>query len=191
MKSHSENFKKIFILLTLISVALVERLWFDLGDNVELVTLAALVASFYLGKKQSFIVTLTILAISDIFLGNTSIALFTWTGYAAIVFGASFIKSFAQTPFKKIIAATGAGIIASVWFYLWTNFGVWFLDSWGMYANDITGLTASYINGLPFLRNQLVGNFIIIPLVFLVIEGIKLLVTEIRKSFLIKTNITL
>jgi hypothetical protein len=78
-------------------------------------------------------------------------------------------KAFRMT-FKKIFFATGGGVVASIWFYLWTNFGVWFLDSFGMYPKTFNGLVTCYINGIPFFKNQLFSNLIIIPLVFGMIE---------------------
>lgn len=166
--------KTIFVsvAICLIAIALVERLWWDLGPNVELVTLMTFLAAFYLGRRAAVIVPLVTLAISDIVLGNTSISIFTWSAYLMIGLGAYVIKKFNTTFSVKIVSATVGGILAGFWFYLWTNFGVWLLDSWGMYNNDIGGLSASYISGLPFLKNQLIGNLIIIPLGFMLTESL-------------------
>ncbi|KKQ36309.1 MAG: hypothetical protein US52_C0002G0002 [candidate division WS6 bacterium GW2011_GWA2_37_6] len=56
------------------------------------------------------------------------------------------------------------GIISTVIFFLWTNFGVVLTTS--MYPKTIEGLGQSYINGLPFITNQLAGNLIIVPALF-------------------------
>lgn len=153
-------------------MALIERLWFDLGPNVELITLVTFIAGFYLGKKFSLMIPLLVLAISDIFLGNTNIMLFTWSAYLliGIISQIGQIRVIRQSSIRRIFMATGGGVVASLWFYLWTNFGVWFLDSWGMYPGTFTGLINCYLNGLPFLKNQLLGNLIFIPAGFLAIE---------------------
>lgn len=71
----------------------------------------------------------------------------------------------------KVIAASSFGVLASVWFYLWTNFGVWLLDSWGMYERTFAGLFNAYIMGLPFLKYNLIGNIVLVPVSFLVVEA--------------------
>jgi hypothetical protein len=60
-----------------------------------------------------------------------------------------------------------AGILSTMVFFFWTNFGVVVTTS--MYERSFSGLIQSYINALPFLRNQLIGNIIIVPLVCLAI----------------------
>ncbi len=174
MLNHFKIFIPKFLLIGgLIGIALIERLWFDLGPNVELITVVTFIAAFYLGKKAAIIIPLVTLAISDAFIGNTSIALFTWSAYIVIGLISYFISKSSKSTFTRILIATGGGAGACVWFYLWTNFGVWLLDSLGMYSKDLSGLIASYIAGIPFLRNQLVSNLIIVPTVFSVIELIR------------------
>ena len=156
--------------MILIGLATAERLWWDLGPNIELITLTTVLAGFYLDKKAAIIVALLTLAISDIFLGNTAIMLFTWSAYLVIAFVSIYLKSKTNTSSKRIILATFGGGLGSFWFYLWTNFGVWLLDSWGMYSKDISGLIICYVNGLPFLKNQLLCNLMIIPVGFILTE---------------------
>ena len=55
------------------------------------------------------------------------------------------------------------GLISSVIFFLWTNFGVVLTTT--MYTKDLSGLLASYINAIPFFRPQLVGNLLLVPLI--------------------------
>ena len=185
---------RLLVALCLILLALVERLWLDLGPNIELITLITFIAGFYLGKKWAIIVPLITLAASDIFLGNTNIMLFTWSAYFVIGMGAWKLKSMinklsfprlpAQSgkweslkvrfPIKSgmtVVGSVGGGAVAGLWFYLWTNFGVWVLDSWSMYERTLNGLITCYINGLPFLKNQLFGNLLIIPIGFAIIEA--------------------
>jgi len=165
--------KQLLPIVLLISMAIVERLWWDLGPNIELVTLATFIAAFYLSRKAAVFIGISALVLSDIFIGNTNIALFTWSAYAVIALGAGFLRQFGKTANKKIFWATGGGILASLWFYVWTNFGVWLLDGYGMYPDTLNGLAQSYINGLPFLKLQLTGNLLIIPTGFGLIEIIK------------------
>ena len=71
-------FFKILVGLLLVAAALFERIFFDLGPNVELVTLTTFLAGAYLGFPYSFFVPLATLFISDLVLGNSLIFLFTF-----------------------------------------------------------------------------------------------------------------
>ena len=136
------NMKKIFF-ASLFLVAFLERVVFDLGPNIELVTMAMLLAAAYLGRKQSLVLVLLVMAVSDIILGNAKIFLFTWTGFAlpALLAGVGFERSKISRPFL----ATGMGLGANLFFFLWTNFGVWALDAWGMYSNGLSGLERIWV----------------------------------------------
>jgi hypothetical protein len=81
---------------------------------------------------------------------------------------------------KKYFLGTTAGLSANLFFYLWTNFGVWLLS--GMYPKTTTGLLMSYVNALPFLRYQLISTLIFIPLGFFATEITILLINKYRCS---------
>jgi len=163
------NHKQIVMITFFIFIALAERLWFDLGSNIELITLATFLTALYFNKKAALFVGVFILAFSDIFKGNTSIAVFTWSAYALIGIGFGILTRY-KKPGMRIIASFGGAFGAAVFFYLWTNFGVWLLDSFGMYSNEFSGLVASYIVGIPFFKAQLFSNLIILPVAVGVIE---------------------
>lgn len=171
---------KVLIASALVFLALLERVFFDLGPNVELVTLVMLLAAMYLGKKYSSFVVLATLIISDLIIGNSNIAIFTWTGFLipglAIPF---FFKK--GTGAYNILFGTGAGIGANLFFFLWTNFGVWLLSS--MYPNTSLGLVAAYVNGLPFLKMQLLSTLLFVPAGIVITE----LIHNLHRSY--KTSI--
>jgi hypothetical protein len=176
---------KKLILPILLILAVLERTVFDLGPNFEFVTTALILSAFYLGKKQSLLLIFLILLISDSIIGNTNIFIFTWTGFLIPAFFASNI--FKKLKLNKILLGTGLGISSNIFFYLWTNFGVWLLDSWGMYPKTIQGLLLSYFNGLPFLKYQLASTLLLLPLTLIVVEVAKKIVAlpRFKKSFLI------
>ncbi|MBU0570109.1 hypothetical protein KKB40_05040 [Patescibacteria group bacterium] len=68
--------KKAFLII-LFGIAFAERIFFDLGSNFELVTLAMLLSVAYLGRRQSFWLVFSIMFFTDLILGNTSIFIFT------------------------------------------------------------------------------------------------------------------
>lgn len=156
--------KKYFIYL-LFLLAFIERVFYDLGPNFELITAASVLGAYYLNRKTLVLILLTTIATTDLIMGNTNIALFTWSGFLIPAIASSH---FLKGKFKnQLFTGTGAGIVFNLFFYLWTNFGVWLLDSWGMYSNDFSGLLSSYVNALPFLRFSITSTAIFIP--FLVI----------------------
>lgn len=163
---------KFFFALTLVLLGVLSRTAWHLGDNIELVTASTLLSSGYLGLGWATVVPFIIMFITDLIIGNTNIFLFTWSGYIAIGFLGYLSHLGNIKGYKKVFLASGLGIASSLWFFLWTNFGVWMLDSWGMYPKTINGLIESYIMGLPFFKANLLGNLVFVPAAFILREKI-------------------
>lgn len=136
----------------------------DLGapPNLELITAATFFVAVILRHRAAVLVPFAAAAVSDALLGNTSILVFTWTAWAVIGVGALLVRR--TTGWRRIGAAFGLGIGGSVWFFLWTNFGVWLQSRGTFYAPGLDGLLASYVAGLPFFRTMLLGNLVLVPL---------------------------
>ena len=63
------------------------------------------------------------------------------------------------------VARVGAvALSASVLFFVVTNFGEWAFQPW--YPKTAGGLVASYVAGIPFFRNMLVGDLAYTALMF-------------------------
>jgi len=136
--------------------------------NFEFVTTAMVISAAFLTRKHSFLLTLAILAATDAILGNTNILIFTWSGFLlpSLILPKLSTINHQLLTFKSL----GFGLASNLFFFLWTNFGVWALDSWGMYPHSLPGLISCYINGLPFLKTQLESSLVFIPLTLLVIN---------------------
>ncbi len=161
--------KNILFILGLITLGVLTRTVAHLGENIEFVTALGLSATLIIkDKKLAFLVPLFIMFFSDLIIGSTLIFLFTWTGFLFVpVFGNIIqnLKLSKNTFINLIFNSEIGGIFSTVTFFLWTNFGVVLTTT--MYTKNFAGLLDSYINGLPFLYNQLVGNLIIVPIVVL------------------------
>lgn len=173
MTNESKMKKKISSLLLaslFICLAVLFRTAWHLGPNIEFITTASFLAATYLGGAWSAIIPFLSMVISDKIIGNTNIYLFTWSAF--ILIGLAdfwFLKKFGR---KKLIAKQmGMGISASLFFYLYTNFGVWFLDSFGMYPKTLKGLLECYLAGLSFLKFNLLGNLAFLLPTFLISES--------------------
>jgi len=131
--------------------------------NVETLTISALLAGSMLGGMYSVLVPLGIVVLTDVLIGNNSILFFTWSAWIVIgTFGLAARKN-KKTKINFVIKMTGLGLASSLFFYIYTNFGVWLL--WPLYTHDISGLIQCYLMGLPFLRMSIIGNLIIVPAV--------------------------
>ncbi len=137
----------------------------DLGapPNLELSTAAAFAAAGLLRHRVAMLAPLVVVALSDVLLGNSSVLVFTWTGWAAIGVGAWWAGRTRGTA-GRLVAALGFGVASSLFFYLWTNAGVWWVGRGTFYPEGLDGLLASYVAGLPFLRPMLLGNLVLVPL---------------------------
>lgn len=177
------NFRVLIAFILIVLGILFRTVW-KVGDNFEFVTSAALLSGSYLGIGWAIAVPITIMMITDLMFGNTNIFIFTWSAYALIGVLGWFVLRMQKSKIKNqnenvkikinyLLKATGLGVISSIVFFIWTNFGVWLLDSWSMYPKTITGLFDAYIMGLPFLKSNLLGNLFFVPLSFSFFELVK------------------
>ena len=129
--------------------------------NLEIVTSFSLISGAILGGIFTLIIPLSIIAVTDMYIGNTSILLFTWSAFALIgVFG-WVLRDRKSFNFSFVFEMTGMGILASLFFYLYTNLGWWLLSD--MYSHTFEGLVHCYIMGLPFFKTNLLGNLFFVP----------------------------
>jgi len=161
--------KKILIAASLILIASAFRTVWHIAPNVELVTLSTFLAAAYLGRGWAIFVPLVTMAITDKSIGTTNIYIFVWLAYALIGLADYLVlKKWGRE--KIVIKQTMMALFSSVFFYLFTNFGVWALDQWGMYSRDLSGLINCYVMGIPFYRNNFIGNMILVPAGFYLVE---------------------
>jgi hypothetical protein len=100
-------------------------------------------------KVFAFMIPMVSMLLSDLFIGAPSLP--TYVSFVLIAtFGIFFLKKF---TFGRIIVAS---LIASISFFLITNFFVWFQSS--MYPQSWAGLIACYTAGLAFYQQTFWGN---------------------------------
>lgn len=162
----NRNFMIVAILVSAVIMRLVPHV-----PNFAPVTASALFAAAYLPKRYALILPLLSVAIGDYLLlyinpfGNPifdfsqvqplsalvhSTTAFVWASFMASGLLGLLLRK------KRNAGRVGAiTVLASLQFFVITNFGVW---AAGAYARDISGLGASYIAGLPFLRWTILGD---------------------------------
>ena len=164
--------KKIILIFVLVIWGVLSRTVFHLGANIEFVTAISIVAGFLFQKsKFSLLVPLMIMIPSDIILGNTNIFLFTWTGFLFPVLMGKILSSnkfskFTDSLLKIGLSSTVLGVVSTLFFYVWTNFGHFLTTN--MYPKTLEGLVQCYVNAIPFLRPQLLSNLLIVPLIMVI-----------------------
>jgi len=127
-----------------------------------------------LSRRLSLALTLGALLISDLLLSALkgypafgSWSFFTYSGFAAIILLGSYWKP------QGLFSTAGAVLGSSLFFWIWTNFGIWATQSYGMYPLTFSGLVACYTAALPFLANSLMGDALWASALFLSFQGMQ------------------
>ena len=161
----SMNKTKFLAAFLLIAFGIIGRLLlvkFIKMPNLEIITSFSLIAGTMLGGIFTFVIPLVIIAVTDTYFGNTSILLFTWSAFCIIGIFGWLLRKRKSLSYRFIAKMTGLGIVSSLFFYLYTNFGWWLLSN--MYAHTWQGLIQCYLMGLPFFKTNLLGNlFLCLP----------------------------
>ena len=127
--------------------------------NVAPIAAMALFGGVYLDKKYAFILPLSAMLLSDVFLGVHNTMLFVYASFLLTVGIGTLIKRH-----KTIGAVFLASFASSALFFLITNFGVWLAGN--LYPKTVDGLLQSYAMGLPFFRNTFLGDLLYTGLLF-------------------------
>ncbi|OGY55270.1 MAG: hypothetical protein A3A24_02080 [Candidatus Buchananbacteria bacterium RIFCSPLOWO2_01_FULL_46_12] len=169
-----------FILIVLgVTCRLLPHWW-----NFTPLAAIALFSGVYLGWRYALVLPLLTMLSSDIFIG-----FYEWPVMLA-VYG-SFILigliSWGVKKYKSVETIFAASIIASVIFFLVTNYAVWQFSPW--YEKSLAGLLESYTLALPFFRNTLLGDLFYSAVLFGAYEAVVFWVLN-RKSvnFLAKVS---
>jgi len=128
--------------------------------NVVPITALALFGGVYLDKKQTLIIPLVAMLISDYFIGFHSEILWVYTSFVAIGFMGLWLRKH-----QGVLTGIGATFAGSVLFFVVTNFGVWLSPTF-MYPRTLDGLLACYTAAIPFFKNTLAGDFFYVGVMF-------------------------
>lgn len=134
--------------------------------NIETIMVVSLLAGSLLGGVWTMTVGLVAIGITDIAIGNTYILLYTWTAWAAMGLLGWVLRKREKRIFRHSLELTGMGVVGTLLFFVWSNFGVWHIG--GLYPHTLDGLMTSYVMALPFLRMHLVSTLLIVPAVSIV-----------------------
>lgn len=160
----------------------------------------ALTSGFFISNKsRAYVLTLGGVLLSDIVLSlvNQSNMDYMFSISFALVYLAHFITitlgaNASKRNERGMIHMLKLSIISSTIFFLLTNFGAWMYDP--IYEKTFNGLISSYIAGLSFYKNDILGN----PGLNLFVSGIiftymftflwSFVKTEIRNLFAVQNS---
>lgn len=110
----------------------------------------ALFSGSHFKKKIALLIPLTAMFVSDIFLGFHKTIPHVYVSFIIIALIGRLINK------NKWQSLALASLTSSVLFFLITNFGVWATGT--MYQKTLSGLSQSYVMGLPFFRNTIISD---------------------------------
>lgn len=129
--------------------------------NMAPVTGLALFGGVYMKRSQTMWLPLAVMVISDAFLSPESLTTRLSVYGSFVLIG--LIGIWLRTR-KSVATILMSSIAGSIVFYLITNFAYFYPSD--MYPHTLSGILASYYNGLPFFRNTLVGDLLYTGLLF-------------------------
>lgn len=155
----SKQSAKIFFLIFIGAITFLIRL-LPHSPNFTPVGALFLFSGVYF-KKGHAAVPLLVMFVSDFVIGFYDIKLMivVYLSFMAMYLIGIFVKNKAG-----ILSAAVGSLFGSLFFFITTNFAVWFFSSW--YPKNLTGLMSSYLLAVPFFRNSLTGDLFFVLLFF-------------------------
>ena len=137
--------------------------------NFAPITGIALFSGSQIKGINAFLLPLVIMFISDLLISFHSTMIYVYGSFILIVLMAKLFKR--NHSFVKLASISAA---SSVLFFLITNFGVWLSED--IYPKNLFGLEQSYVMGLPFFKNTLIGDLFYTFVLFYGFQFISLLI---------------
>ena len=158
--------------LALILVGVVGRILLYRYANFETVLVVSLLAGALLGRAYALIVPLVTMAMSDVviysmgygfsygYIAILGITFFTWTGFMVVGFIGSTLKGKIICVTKSVALVTGTGLLATVFFDIWTTVGYWYF----LLPHTLGYLGFAFVQLAPFMVYHLMSSLMLVPL---------------------------
>ena len=159
--------KRLFAtIISIFTLGFVGRIALHDYQNFETIMVASFLSALVLPRNWTFIVTISMIVASDIYLGyfgGSKIILFTYSGFLLVSLLTSKYKDKISGEIKPgtVYKFGGAGILATLMYDVWTNFGVFLLT----FNHTLDNLILVYILGLPFMLYHLISSLVTFTLI--------------------------
>ncbi len=147
------------VIASLIIAAAFARLIPHLPNFTPVAALALFGGALISRKYLAVLVPLAAMLLSDIVLGFHN---YMWAVYASMLVTVGI--GFLIKNRTGVVSVTLGALASSLVFFLVTNFAVWMMTP--AYSNDFSGLLTCYVAGIPFFRNEILGNLFYSALLF-------------------------
>jgi len=159
------NKNTLLLIGTTVLVASLSRMLPHLPNFTPLIAMSLMAGSAVKNTKLSMLMVLLSMFVSDVltitFINSSYSSMsdyfFSATGisvYVSLIAIVLFGKRINE--FKMSGNTVAAALSSGMFFWLVTNFATWASGLW--YVTDVKGLQLCYINAIPFLPNQLLGD---------------------------------
>lgn len=116
--------------------------------------------AYFTDRKLAFIIPLFALAVSDLIIGLHDTLPFVYGAFAVTVMAGIWIRNR-----LSVMTVASTAVASSLLFFVVTNFGAWLFNQ-GLYPLTFEGLLQSYVAGIPFYSNTLIGDLFFAALLF-------------------------
>ena len=159
MKIFSKNLESYYLPIVLILILSFSRLIPHPPNFTPIIAVAIISSYFFKNIYLSCATLLISMLLADAFIGFYSNMFFVYFSLLLILF--IFHKISEKMNFKNLFIR---GFIASLIFFIISNFGVWVLGSPGVldlpYEKNLNGLVECYVLAIPFFGNTFLSTLI-------------------------------
>ncbi|MCX6785184.1 MAG: hypothetical protein NTV81_04675 [Candidatus Komeilibacteria bacterium] len=152
--------KQLGIIVLLIALGLITRLsWHP--ANITALAAISIFAGFYFSRKIAWLIPISIMLISDLFLGGYELPVMI-SVYVSFVLATQIGAWFKGK--RPGLTWLGAVILPGLIFFIITNFAIWAFTPW--YVRTGAGLIQCLVAALPFWRNMAIGDAVWLGVIF-------------------------
>ena len=159
MKIFSKNLESYYFPIVLILILSFSRIIPHPPNFTPIIAVAIMSSYFFKNIYLSCATLLISMLLADAFIGFYNNMLFVYLSLFLVAF--VFFKISKKINFKNLFIC---GFIASLIFFIISNFGVWALGSPGVYdvayEKNLNGLVECYILAIPFFGNTFLSTLI-------------------------------
>ena len=159
MKIFSKNLESYYLPIVLILILSFSRLIPHPPNFTPIIAVAIISSYFFKNIYLSCATLLISMLLADAFIGFYSNMFFVYFSLLLILF--IFHRISEKMNFKNLFIC---GFIASLIFFIISNFGVWVLGSPGVldlpYEKNLNGLVECYVLAIPFFGNTFLSTLI-------------------------------
>ena len=159
MKIFSKNLESYYLPIVLILILSFSRLIPHPSNFTPIIAVAIMSSYFFKNIYLSCATLLISMLLADVFIGFYSNMFFVYFSLLLILF--IFHRISEKMNFKNLFIC---GFIASLIFFIISNFGVWVLGGSGVfdipYEKNLNGLVECYVLAIPFFGNTFLSTLI-------------------------------